>query len=76
MCTHQQRNPVEPIRGLFGKEAFARMRSTAVFINTSRGPVVDQEALYDALAANTIAAAGLGIGNLASALSRFMKREE
>ncbi len=47
-------------RGLFGKEAFARMRSSAVFINTSRGPVVDQEALYDALASNTIAAAGLG----------------
>jgi phosphoglycerate dehydrogenase-like enzyme len=36
------------------------MRSSAVFINTSRGPVVDQEALYDALASNTIAAAGLG----------------
>lgn len=54
--------PLTPeTRGLFGKEAFARMRSSAVFINTSRGPVVDQEALYDALASNTIAAAGLDV---------------
>jgi len=28
---------------------FERMKQTAVFVNTSRGGVVDQEALYDAL---------------------------
>jgi len=50
-------------RGLFDKSAFAKMRSSAVFINTSRGPVVDQDALYDALAAKKIAAAGLDVTN-------------
>jgi len=34
---------------LFGKEQFAKMKSTAYFINASRGPVVDTDALYEAL---------------------------
>lgn len=36
-------------RGMVGPEAFARMKPTAYFINTARGPIVDEEALYDAL---------------------------
>ena len=38
-------------RHLFGAAAFAAMKPTAILINTSRGPVVDQEALYQALQA-------------------------
>ena len=37
------------------------MKKTSYLINTSRGPVVDQEALYDCLASNKIAGAGLDV---------------
>ena len=48
-------------RGLFGASAFAKMKPTAVFVNTSRGPVVDQSALAAALREGRIAAAGLDV---------------
>jgi glyoxylate reductase len=48
-------------RHLFGKEQFARMKETAVLVNTSRGPVVDEAALSEALAAGEIFAAGLDV---------------
>jgi phosphoglycerate dehydrogenase-like enzyme len=37
------------------------MKPTSVLINTSRGPVVDQDALYTALSTGQIAAAGLDV---------------
>lgn len=46
---------------LIGAAQFAKMKSTAIFINTSRGPVVDQKALYEALKNRQIAAAGLDV---------------
>ncbi|MCS0543618.1 D-glycerate dehydrogenase, partial [Aeromonas veronii] len=48
-------------RGLFNKESFMKMKSSAVFINVSRGPVVDEGALYQALVNGEIAAAGLDV---------------
>ena len=48
-------------RGLINKEAFAQMKETAILINVARGPVVDTQALYDALITNQIAAAGLDV---------------
>ncbi|MBX9627922.1 MAG: D-glycerate dehydrogenase [Gemmataceae bacterium] len=48
-------------RGLFGAGQFRRMKPTAVFVNTSRGPLVDQVALAEALRAGTIFAAGLDV---------------
>ena len=41
--------------------AFSKMKSSAVLINTARGPVVDPEALYEALKAKRIFGAGLDV---------------
>ena len=43
------------------KEALAKMKKTAVLINVARGPVVNNVDLYEALMAETIAAAGLDV---------------
>src|SRR5438093_6130333 len=48
-------------RHLFGHEQFKRMKPTAVLVNTSRGPVVDEAALAEALAAGELFAAGLDV---------------
>jgi len=48
-------------RHLFGHEEFKRMKPSAVVVNTSRGPVVDEAALADALDAGEIFAAGLDV---------------
>jgi phosphoglycerate dehydrogenase-like enzyme len=48
-------------RGLFQAADLALMKSTAVVINTSRGPIIDQRALMDALRNRTIAGAGLDV---------------
>jgi glyoxylate reductase len=46
---------------LIGKQQLEKMKKTAYLINTSRGPVVDEEALYNALSNRTIAGAGLDV---------------
>lgn len=47
--------------GLIGAREIALMKPTAFFINTARGALVDQDALYEALAARRIAGAGLDV---------------
>ena len=54
--------PLTPeTEGLMGREQFARMKPTAFFVTTARGPVHDEDALYDALVAGTIAGAGIDV---------------
>lgn len=46
---------------LINGDALQRMKSTATLINIARGPIVDTEALYEALRDGTIASAGLDV---------------
>ena len=48
-------------RGMMGREAFRKMKPTAIVINTSRGPVVDPTALYEALRDGVIGGAALDV---------------
>jgi phosphoglycerate dehydrogenase-like enzyme len=48
-------------RGLVGAKELAAMKPTAYLINTSRGPIVDETALIDALHSRHIAGAGLDV---------------
>ncbi len=51
----------ETTRGHIGKREFELMKPSAFFINTSRGPVVNQADLVEALKSGTIAGAGLDV---------------
>jgi len=48
-------------KGIFNKAAFDKMKPSAIFINSSRGGVVVQDDLYEALHSGEIAAAGLDV---------------
>ena len=54
-------NLTDGTRGMFGAETFRKMKRTAVFVNTARGPLVDEQALAEALHDRVIFAAGLDV---------------
>jgi D-3-phosphoglycerate dehydrogenase len=49
----------EETRGLINKDTIARMKPGVIFVNTARGPLVDYDALYDALVSGHIGSAML-----------------
>jgi len=51
----------EQTKNLMNKDAFAKMKKTAIFLNAGRGPIVVEKDLADALNQNQIAAAGLDV---------------
>jgi len=48
-------------KGLVGRRELASMKPTAYLINTSRGPIIDETALIEAVKSHTIAGAGLDV---------------
>ncbi len=48
-------------QNLIGKKELSLMKPTGIIINTARGPIINQEALVDALAEGKIAGAGLDV---------------
>lgn len=56
---HTDLNP--QTRHLISDDALAKMKPTAILINTARGPIVDHDALYRALRDGKIAGAGLDV---------------
>jgi len=48
-------------RGIINASAFSLMKPTAIIVNTSRGPVIDEKALIDALTKGQINSAGLDV---------------
>ncbi len=59
VSVHTDLNP--STRGLFNRTTFRKMKPTAVFINTARGPIVVEADLIEALKSGVIFAAGLDV---------------
>jgi len=51
----------EETKNLFGAEAFKKMKSSAILVNTARGGIVDTDALVAAIRSGEIAGAGLDV---------------
>ena len=51
----------EQTRHMFNAAAFDKMKPTAILVNSARGPIIDPDALYDALKEGKIRAAGLDV---------------
>jgi glyoxylate reductase len=53
----------EQTRGIIGREALAKLKAGAYLVNAARGPLVDSDALYDALAGGRLAGAAVDVSD-------------
>lgn len=53
--------PTDETKGMIGRDQFAIMKHDAIFINTARASITDEQALFDALKSGRIAGAGLDV---------------
>jgi phosphoglycerate dehydrogenase-like enzyme len=51
-------------RSFIGRDQLAKLKRSAILINTARGPIIDQAALIEALTRNRLAGAGLDVFDL------------
>ncbi len=66
--------PYSPsVRHLFGRDVFALMKKDAIFINTARGPLMDEEALAAALEKRELFGAGLDVYENEPAVSEKLR---
>ncbi|MNX73533.1 Glyoxylate/hydroxypyruvate reductase B [compost metagenome] len=56
-------NLTDETKGLFNKETFGKMKPNAIFVNTARGAIHNEEDLLEALQQKTIWGAGLDVTN-------------
>lgn len=49
------------IEAMIGREQFARMKNGVFLVNTSRGPIIQEEVLIEALESGKVARAGLDV---------------
>jgi glyoxylate reductase len=67
--------PYSPsVHHLFNHDAFSLMKKDAIFINTSRGPLMDEQALADSLEAGEILGAGLDVYENEPVVNEKLKR--
>lgn len=66
----------EKTRHMIGRSELKKMKNSAILINTSRGPVVEEEALVSALKEKEIAAAGLDVFEFEPKISKELLRQD
>jgi D-3-phosphoglycerate dehydrogenase / 2-oxoglutarate reductase len=59
-------------RHMFNSERFSRMKKTAFIINTSRGEIIDENALYSALTGGKIAGAALDVFEIEPPVNKML----
>jgi D-3-phosphoglycerate dehydrogenase len=66
----------EASRGLLGGAQFAQMKPTAYLVNCARGALVDEQALFDAVEAGTIAGAAIDVFSVEPAVGNVLTTSE